>query len=106
MNTFTTEVSRDHYKNLKVESTIRFGLKLELSIYSKKSDSGYLYTQASVSHVDGPVRTHMLYTDMSRMLQQEVCTRVTEKKLLEFHNRINLAEVLAEAKQFYNVNEG
>jgi hypothetical protein len=47
--------------------------------------------------------THALFSDFNKLIQRETCSRVTEKVLESFHNQIDVANVIKQAKEFYKL---
>jgi hypothetical protein len=99
-------IYKDYQNQWKAETTILLHeeKRLELKISSYKSRKE-LVTNASVSvrSEDGMSTTHALFSDFNKLIQRETCSRVTEKVLESFHNQIDVANVIKQAKEFYKL---
>jgi len=99
-------IYKDYENKWVAETIIRIHeeKRLELKISSYKSRKE-LVTNASVSvrSEDGYSTTHALFSDFNKQVQATPCSRVTEKVLEEFHNKVDVADVITQAKEFYKL---
>jgi len=107
-NTSIKTSTRKNYANQWViESTLLLDevKRLELKIYTTKTSSGNLVTNASVCtlHVDGLSTTHLLFTDYSKQLLSTKHKRVTLKTVEDQHKLVDWSNVIAEAKVHYGI---
>lgn len=107
-NQFKTKAKKDIRGDLNIESTVMLSGGLELMIYSKKGNNKTIYSQASVSKIEDTgngwiSKVHALYQDFNIRVQVEPCARATQKKLEEFHAKIDFNSIVKQAKEFYKI---
>jgi hypothetical protein len=102
-----TSTHKNYFNQWVVESTLLLNeaKRLELKVYTTKTSSGNLITNASVNVVseDGLHTTHTLFTDYNRQLQSTKHKRVTLKIVEGQHKLVDWASIIQEAKLHYGI---
>ena len=76
----------------------------QIRILTMKRYSGNLTTTVTVGKNEDGMFSYMLYQDFSKQLLSTKC-RVTEKAVKEQHSQINIDSIVAEVKEFYQMEE-